>query len=116
FIVGGRPQEIRIAPDAGRMSLYGVPLKSLIDAVRAANVAFPAGDLHANDTTSSVAVGQTLDALADIGLLTVKAADGRSIYLRDVADVTLGAREDQTHVWRFTRDAGVTRMAPAVSL
>ena len=44
FIVGGRPQEIRIGPDAGRMSLYGVPLKSLIDSVRAANVAFPAGD------------------------------------------------------------------------
>ena len=116
FIVGGRPKEIRIAPDPGRMALYGVPLKSLIDSVRSANVAFPAGDLHANDRTQSVAVGQTLDALADIGLLTVKAADGRSIYLRDVADVSLDAREDQARVWRFTQDAGVTRMAPAVSL
>jgi multidrug efflux pump subunit AcrB len=116
FIVGGRPQEIRIAPDPGRLALYGVPLKSLIDSVRSANVAFPAGDLHANDRTSSVAVGQTLEAPADIGLLTVKAADGRSIYLRDVADVSLGAREDQARVWRFTQDAGVTRMTPAVSL
>lgn len=116
FIVGGRRQEIRVAPDPGRMALYGVPLNSLIDAVRGANVSFPAGDLHANDVTTSVAVGQTLNAPADIGLLTVKAADRRSIYLRDVADVSLGAGEEQTRVLRFTQDNGVTRMAPAVSL
>lgn len=38
FIVGGRPQEIRIAPDPGRLQLYNVPLNSLISAVRAAQV------------------------------------------------------------------------------
>ncbi len=116
FIVGGRPQEIRIAPDPGRLSLYGVPLNALIDAVRSANIAFLPGDLHANDVTTSVDVGHTLTSPSEIGLLTVRAADGRSVYLRDVADVSLGPREDQAHVWRFTQDNGVTRMAPAISL
>lgn len=116
FIVGGRPQEIRVAPDPGRLSLYGVPLSSVIDAVRNANRSFPGGDLRGRSDTSSVVIGRTLDEPADIGLLTVRAADGRSVYLRDVAEVSMGPREDQARVWRFTREDGETFMAPAVSL
>jgi multidrug efflux pump subunit AcrB len=116
FIVGGRPQEIRIAPDPGRLALYGVPLNAVIDAVRNANRSFPAGDLTGRDQTASTAVGQTLDDPAEIGLLSVRAADGHSVYLRDIAEVTLGPREDQARAWRFTREDGQGRMAPAVSL
>ena len=116
FIVGGRPQEIRVAPDPGRLALYGVPLGRVIDAVRNANRAFPGGDLRGRDGTSSTAIGETLDDPAEIGLLTVQAADGRSVYIRDIAEVTLGAREDQARVWRFTREGEQQRMAPAVSL
>jgi multidrug efflux pump subunit AcrB len=116
FIVGGRPQEIRIAPDPGRLALYGVPLGRVIEAVQSANRAFPGGDLRGRDGTTSTAIGQTLDDPAEIGLLTVQAADGRSVYVRDVAEVTLGPREDQARVWRFTREGEHQRVAPAVSL
>lgn len=61
FIVGGRPQEIRVAPDPGRFALYGVPLGRVIEAVRNANRAFPGGDLRGREGTNSTAVGQTLD-------------------------------------------------------
>ncbi|WP_395647608.1 efflux RND transporter permease subunit [Terricaulis sp.] len=118
FIVGGRPQEIRVAPDPGRLSLYGVPLSSVIDAVRNANRSFPGGDLRGRSETSSAVIGRTLDEPSDIGLLSVRAADGRTVYLRDVADVSMGPREDQARVWRFTREDEGARsfMAPAVSL
>jgi multidrug efflux pump subunit AcrB len=117
FIVGGRPQEIRVAPDPGRLALYGVPLGSLIDTIRNANRSFPGGDLRGREGTSSAIIGRTLDDPAEIGLLTVRAADGRTLYIRDVAEVTLGPREDQARVWRFTHDeAGGLRMAPAISL
>jgi multidrug efflux pump subunit AcrB len=116
FIVGGRPQEIRVAPDPGRLALYGVPLGRVIEAVRNANRAFPGGDLRGRDGTMSTAIGQTLDDPTEIGLLTVQAADGRTVYVRDVAEVTLGPREDQARVWRFTREGEHQRMAPAVSL
>ncbi len=118
FIVGGRPQEIRVAPDPGRLSLYGVPLSAVIDAVRNANRSFPGGDLRGRSDTSSAVIGRTLDEPADIGLLTVRAGDGRTVYLRDVAEVSMGPREDQARVWRFTREgeAGESFMAPAVSL
>ena len=116
FIAGGRPQEIRIAPDPGRLQLYNVPLSTLISTVRAANASFPAGDLHARDQTTATIVGKTLDDPASIGLLSLRSADGHPVYLRDVADVTLGAREDQARAWRFTHDGATTRMVPAVTL
>ncbi|MBT9447603.1 MAG: efflux RND transporter permease subunit [Hyphomonadaceae bacterium] len=116
FIVGGRPQEIRVAPDPGRLALYGVALGSLIDAVRNANRSFPGGDLRGRSDTESTTIGRTLDEPSEIGLLTVRAADGRNVYLRDLAEVTLGPREDQARMWRFTREDGHGRMAPAVSL
>jgi multidrug efflux pump subunit AcrB len=116
FIVGGRPQEIRVAPDPGRLALYGVPLGRVIDAVRNANRSFPGGDLRGREGASSTVIGETLSDPSEIGLLTVQAADGRSVYIRDVAEVTLGPREDQARVWRFTRDGDGQRMAPAVSL
>jgi len=116
FIVGGRPQEIRIAPDPGRLALYGVPLGRVIETVRNANRAFPGGDLRGREGATSTVIGQTLDDPTEIGLLTVQAVDGRTVYVRDVAEVTLGPREDQTRVWRFTGDGDEQRMAPAVSL
>ena len=116
FIVGGRPQEIRVAPDPGRLALYGVPLGRVIETVRNANRSFPGGDLRGRDGVSSAIIGRTLDDPGAIGLLTVQAADGRSVYIRDVAEVTLGPREDQARVWRFTRDGEGQRIAPAVSL
>jgi multidrug efflux pump subunit AcrB len=116
FIVGGRPQEIRISPDPGRMTLYGVPLKSIIDAVSSANASFPAGDLRSIDKAQSVAVGNTVDTVSELQLLSIRAADGRSVYLRDVADISLGAREDQARAWRFSHEDTAVRMAPAVSL
>jgi len=116
FIVGGRPQEIRISPDPGRMTLYGVPLKSVIDAVSSANASFPAGDLRNVGSVQTVAVGNTVDTVSELQLLSIRAADGRAVYLRDVADVSLGAREDQARAWRFSHEGDAVRMAPAVSL
>src|SRR5512147_733698 len=89
FIVGGRPQELRIAPDPGRLALYGVPLGRVIETVRNADRAFPGGDLRGRSGAVSAAIGRTLDDPTEIGLLTVQAADGRTVYIRDVADVTM---------------------------
>ncbi|MEZ5938978.1 MAG: efflux RND transporter permease subunit [Hyphomonadaceae bacterium] len=110
FIVGGRPQEIRISPDPGRMALYGAPLSALLDAVGSANKSFPAGALRERGETLSVAMGKTLGDTDEIGLLSVKTIDGGEVYLRDVADVTLGPREDQARAWRFTRTDDGLRM------
>ena len=116
FLTGGRPEEIRIAPDPGKLSQFGVPLGSVIDAAAQANRSFPAGSIREGGQAVSVTAGQTLGSAQDVGMLTVRSASGAPVYLRDVAAVTQGPREDQARAWRWARRDGRWSSAPAVSI
>ncbi|MDP2693763.1 MAG: efflux RND transporter permease subunit, partial [Gallionella sp.] len=95
FIVGGRPDEIRIEPDPERLTLRGVPLGSVIEAVKQANRAFPAGAIRDGGQAVDVAAGRSLASARDIGLLTTSSVTGEPVYLRDVADIVQAPRQDQ---------------------
>ncbi|MEZ5922255.1 MAG: efflux RND transporter permease subunit [Parvularculaceae bacterium] len=114
FVVGGRPREIRIEPDPAKLATYQVSLSSVINAVKSANQSFPAGAINADNKREKVAIGETLEDPAEIGLISVPAADGGRVFLRDVANVTLAPREDRARVWRFER--GEENGVPAVSI
>ena len=116
FIAGGRPDEIRVEPDPARLSLRGVTLSAVIDAVRQANRSFPAGSVREANQAVDVAAGRTLAAPADVGLLTVPSIDGDPVYLRDVATVVQAPRQDQAQVWRYARGVQGWSQTPAVSL
>ncbi len=117
FIVGGRPEEIRVEPDPGRLALYGVPLGSLISVVREANRAFPLATLRERDNSVSAISGRTLASPDEIGLLTVTAADGRAVYVKDVANVVQAPRADDARVWSLQRAPdGTWTTTPAISL
>ena len=116
FITGGRPDEIRIAPDPARLNQYDVPLGSVIEAASQANRTFPAGTVREQGQAVAVTSGRTLSSAQEVGLLTVRSATGAPVYLRDVADVTQAPREDQERVWRWARRDGQWFDAPAVSI
>ncbi|MBB5986482.1 efflux RND transporter permease subunit [Sphingobium lignivorans] len=116
FIVGGRPEEIRIAPDPAKLRQYGVPLGSLIEAASQANRSFPLGTVREEGKAVTVTAGRTLSSAQQVGLLTVRAASGAPVYLRDVAQVTQGPREDQARAWRWAKTGEAWHSAPAVSL
>lgn len=116
FLTGGRPEEIRIAPDPGKLSEYGVPLAGVIDAAAQANRSFPAGSVRESGKAVAVTAGETLSSAQDVGMLTVRSITGAPVYLRDVASVTQGPREDQSRAWRWVRAGGHWSTAPAVSV
>ncbi len=116
FIVGGRPDEIRVEPDPERLALRGVPLGGVIEAVRQANRSFPAGSIRQDGQAVDVAAGRTLASAQEVGLLSVASVKGEPVYIRDVATVIQGPREDQARVWRHSRTAEGWTQAPAVSL
>jgi len=116
FLVGGRPDEIRIEPDPERLILRNVSLGALIDGVRQANRSFPAGSIRETGKALDVAVGRTLSSAADVGLLTVHSVNGEAVYVRDVANIAQASRQDQAQVWRYIRAQDGWRQAPAVSL
>jgi len=118
YIVGGRAEQIRIEPDPERLSQYGVTLQQLTGRIAEANRSFPAGRLTANDRSYAVAAGQTLQDPAEIGLLLLTSRDGRPVYVRDVADIIVGAEPAEARAWTLTREDhhGEWRRAPAVTL
>lgn len=116
FLTGGRPEEIRIAPDPGKLSQYGVPLGSVIDAAAQAGRSFPVGSIREGGQAVAVTAGQSLGSAHDVGMLTVRSASGAPVYLRDVAAINQGPREDQARAWRWALRDGQWSSAPAVSL
>ena len=121
FLVGGRPEEIRIAPDPTKLRQYGVPLGSVIEAASQANRSFPLGNIREDGKAVGVTAGRTLSSAQEVGLLTVRSGAGAPVYLRDVASVTQGPREDQARAWRWSKsdngaENGKWHSAPAVSI
>ncbi|MBK8375679.1 MAG: efflux RND transporter permease subunit [Sphingomonadales bacterium] len=116
FITGGRADEVRIQPDPAKLSQYGVPLGSVIESAGQANRSFPVGTIREGGKAVSVSAGRTLSSAQEVGLLTVRSASGAPVYLRDVANVDQGPREDQSRAWRWAKSDGKWNSAPAVSL
>ena len=85
--------------------------------MRQADRAFPVGGLRAAGGSQDVIAGRTLARPEDVGLITVTSISGAPVYVRDVANVVEGAREDQAREWRSARLAsGGWSDGPAVSL
>jgi multidrug efflux pump subunit AcrB len=99
YISGGSPQQIRVEPDPEKLSLYAVTLAQLVAKVQGANRSFLAGEMRGAGTTLSVAAGQTLTGVPDIGLLLVSTRDSRPVYVRDVANVVIGPSPLEHRVW-----------------
>ena len=106
YLTGGRADQIRIEPDPERLSQYGVTLQQLAGRIAEANRSFPAGQVTGSDETRFVTAGQTLQGVPDIGLLLLTSRDGRPVYVRDVADVVVGAEPADSRAWMLTRESG----------
>ena len=116
-VVGAGPEEMRIEPDPEKLALYGITLQQLIGKVRDANRSFVAGQLRDRDRMSTLAAGQTLRGIPDVGLLVLGARDGRPVYVRDVARVVVGPGTGENRVWNVAPDAqGAWQPVPAASI
>lgn len=117
YIAGGRPDQIRVEPDPERLSLYGVTLNRLVEKIENANRSFVVGQIRNGNADIPVVAGQTLNGMPDIGLLVIATHDGRPVYVKDVANIVVGAAPMEHHAWHIEPAAdGETRVLPTVTL
>jgi multidrug efflux pump subunit AcrB len=102
YIVGTGPEQIRVEPDPEKLALYGVTLQQLVAKVQGANTEFVAGSIRDAGTQRTLAAGQTLRGVPDIGLLLLTTRDGRPVYVRDVAKIVVAASVAEDQVWNLT--------------
>ena len=97
--------------------MFGVTLNQLVDKISNANRSFQVGTFRDGGKTLPVLAGQTLQGVPDIGLLLLTTRDGRPVYVKDVANVVVGAAEPEHRAWTITRAAnGELERRPAVTL
>jgi len=117
FIVGGRSNEVRVEPDPERLSRYGITLNQLVDKVANANRTLQIGRLRDAGRNMPVVAGQSLNGVPDIGHLLITSRDGRPVYVKDVADIVVGACPEEHRVWHLEPDGnGGFERRPAVTL
>ena len=116
YIVGTSPEQIRVEPDPEKLARYGVTLQQLVGKVAQANRSFVSGTVRDGAASRVVTAGQTLAGVPDIGLLLIATRDGRPVYVRDVAEVRIGAAAEEARVWHLTSGPDGLHRVPAASL
>lgn len=117
YLVGEQPEEIRITPDPERLAQAGLTLQALTGKVEGANKAFALGIIREDGKQIDLAAGETLQDLGQIANLLVTTRDGRPVYVRDVATVSLKTDPADNRVFSLMRtEDGFQDRLPAVSL
>lgn len=89
--LGGEEKEYQIRPLPGQMKYYGVTLDELIGAVEGANRNAPGGILNQYGNEYVVRGMGRASTPEEIGAMLIKREGDRSVRVRDVAEVGIGA-------------------------
>jgi len=117
YLAGAAPAQIRVEPDPEKLALYGLTLEQLVGKISGANRSFMAGQVREAGRAMTIAAGQTLKGIPDIGLLLVSTRDGRPVYVKDVATVIASSAPVEARASNIVvGDDGAQSRTPAVSL
>jgi HAE1 family hydrophobic/amphiphilic exporter-1 len=92
-VKGGLEEEIHVDVDQERLAALRIPLEQVRQMVGVSNVNLPGGSLRGTESQYLIRTVNEYDSVEEIGNLVI-AADGASLVrVRDVAEVSWGARE-----------------------
>lgn len=97
-VTGGAPRSMAVELDREALASRGLAPTDVARALALSNAVLPAGDIERLDESIAVRAGGIVRDAADLRALVVGVADGRPVFLRDVARVVDGADERSTYV------------------
>ena len=106
--LGGPGRAVLVELDPQRMASAGVTVADLRQALQAANMGAPVGELLGGNRSVAVEAGPYLRDAREVGELVVGVRDGKPIFLQDVATVREGVPPAKRYVWH-----GVAGAQPA---
>lgn len=92
-LVGEAKREIQVVVDRTRLDAYGLSLLQIVDALRMENIDAPVGTADRGAMAAMVRVAARSVSAAQIGEIPVKRVGGRTLLVRDVAQVVDGVVE-----------------------
>jgi multidrug efflux pump subunit AcrB len=112
-VLGGQRRVVNVRFDRDRLSSYGVSLVQAYGALSGLNWRLPAGSFATGNAEVPVEVGSLFRRAEDVGSAVIGVANGKPVWLKDVATVADGPEEPAQYAWMLTK-AGED--APAVTL
>ncbi len=87
-LIGGMEREIQVNLHQEKMSAFGLTPMMIQGAIRAANLDFPTGYLHSDESQTAVRLSGKMKSINELRNLVVRTTQtGAQIHLSDVADV-----------------------------
>jgi multidrug efflux pump subunit AcrB len=111
-LIGGARREVQVTLDPARLAAYQLSPPRVAGAIAAANRQMPAGEFASGNRQFRLETGAQLKSAEEVRNLVAGVANGRPVYVRDVAVVADGGEEPQQYV-RFSNGHG---FFPAVTL
>jgi hypothetical protein len=92
-VIGGRSRQVRVTLDPMRIAGYGLSPLQIAQAINVSNANLMSGELEQGDRKLSLETGGFFATAADVKNAVVGVANGKPLYLGDVADITDGFEE-----------------------
>ncbi|WP_345988559.1 CusA/CzcA family heavy metal efflux RND transporter [Sulfurimonas sp. HSL1-2] len=89
--LGGLVKSFIVKPDFARLSAYGIPVSQLMEVIERNNANYGAGRVEQGDEAIIVRVLGKQTGIESIRELVLAQREGSTVYVGDVADVSVGA-------------------------
>jgi multidrug efflux pump subunit AcrB len=113
--LGGPGRAALVELDPQRMARAGITVADLRQALQAANMGAPVGELLGGNRSVTVEAGPYLRDAKEVGELVVGVHNGKPMYLQDVATVREGVPPAKRYVWHGAGGADPAEY-PAVTM
>ncbi len=100
-IRGAQEKEVEVAVDIYKMMAAKVSFDDIISAINNGNITISAGNLVASGQRRTIRVIGEIQEPRDLEHFVVKSEDGKSIYLRDIAQVSFKDEDRTTYAREF---------------
>jgi multidrug efflux pump subunit AcrB len=88
---GGKQRQIMIDLDPGKLSGWGLSPRDVSTALSAQSLILPTGTSKIGDIEYPISINSSPEALSELGAIPIRSTpDGRTVYIRDVANVRDG--------------------------
>lgn len=93
-------QEVRISLNLEKMALNMIPVNAVLGALQSENANIPGGRIQMNTRNFNIKTSGEYKSIDEIKNTIVYSANGKILYLKDVADV-IGTYEPESHITRL---------------
>jgi len=99
-IFGGYSREIKINLDEDKMKAYNLNLEQILGTIQKSNIKSPSGEINYNSKDMLLRIEESYVNIDEIEKTKISLADGNTMYLRDIAEVSIGI-EDKESAYRL---------------